>query len=59
MFEGGPLEPKGMAFHLVIEYCSFLIMNTSRHGLMGLFGKKSGLDLDSSPVGSPLLTFRL
>ena len=66
MFEGGPLEPKGMSCHLIIELLGLLIMGTSRHGLMGGFGRKSGLSLcfcpldlfwmlplDFSPVGSP------
>ena len=70
MFEGGPPEPKGMPCHLVIEYCSLLIMGTSGHGLMGVFDRKSGLGLCScplrlfwiltlnlDPMGSLLLTF--
>jgi len=61
-----------MPCHLVIEYCSLLIMDTSGHGLMGEFGGKSGLGLCSCPldliwmltldpshVGSLLLTFGL
>ena len=35
MFEVGFPEPKGMPCHLVIEYCSLLIMDTFGHGLMG------------------------
>ena len=35
MFEGGPLESKGMPCHLEIEYCNLLIMDTFGHGLMG------------------------
>ena len=35
MFEGGPIEPKGMPCHFVIEYFSLLIMDTYGHGLMG------------------------
>ena len=69
MFEGGPPKPKGMPFHLVIEYCSLLIMQSFGHALMGVCDKKSGLGLcscpldpfwmltlDSSPLGSLLLT---
>ena len=72
MFEGGPLEPKGMPCNLVIAYCSLFIMDTSGHGLMGGFGKKNGLGLcpcplapfwiltlHSSPMGSLLLTIWL
>ena len=50
MFEGGPPEPKGMPCHLVIEYCSLLIIDTFGHGLMGGFGKKNGLGLRSFPL---------
>lgn len=69
MFEGGPPEPKGMPCHLVIVYCSFLIMDTYAYGLMGGFGGKNELGLcpcpldlfwiltlHSSIVGSLLLT---
>ena len=72
MFEGVPPKPKGMPCHLVIEYCSLLILDTSGHGLMGEFDEKSGLGLcscpldlfwmlplDPSPLGSLLLTFGL
>jgi len=72
MFEGGPLEPKGVPYHLVIEYCSLLIMDTDGYGLMGGFNGKNELGLcscpldpfwiltlDSSPVGSLLLTIWL
>ena len=72
MFEGAPPESTGMPCHLVIEYCSLLIMDTSGHGLMGGFDGKSGLalcsspldlfwmlTLDPSPMGSLLLTLGL
>ena len=72
MFEGGPPEPKGIPCHLVIDYCSFLIMDTSRHGLNEGFGGWNGLGLfscpldpfwmltlDSNPMGSLLLTLSL
>ena len=50
MFEGGPPEPKGMPCHLIIEFCSLLIMDTSGHGLMGAFSGKNGLGLCSCPL---------
>jgi len=50
MFEGGPLETKGMPCHLVIEYCSLLIMDTFGHGLMGGFNENNGLGLCSCPL---------
>ena len=72
MFEGGPPKPKGMSCHLVIAYCSLLIMETFGHELMEGFSGKSGLGmcscpldlfgmlpLDPSPVESLLLTFGL
>ena len=49
MFEGGPFEPKGMPCHLVIEYCSLLIMETYGHGLIGGFGGKNELGLCFCP----------
>jgi len=42
MFEGGPLKSKGLPCHLEIEYCSFLIMETSKHGLMGGSAERMG-----------------
>ena len=70
MFEGGPPKPKIMPCNLGIKYCSFLIMDTSGHGLVGGFGGKSGLGLcscplhlfwmlplDPSPMGSLFLTY--
>ena len=72
MFEGGPPEPKRMPCHLVIEYCSLLVMDKSGHGLMGGFSGKNGLGLcpcpldpfwvltlHSSPMRSLLLTIWL
>jgi len=50
MFEGGPHEPKGMPCRLVIGYCGLLIMETSKHGLMGGFGRNNGLGMHSCPL---------
>ena len=50
MFDGGHPKPEGMPCHLVIEYCSFLIMETYEHGLMGGFAGKNGLGLCPCPL---------
>jgi len=50
VFEGGPSNPEGMAFHYVIWYFCFLIMDTFGHGLVGGFDRKNGLGLYSCPL---------